>query len=143
MLWIKALHLVAVISWMAGLLYLPRLFVYHCMAKDRLGRERFQIMERRLYYGIMYPSFIASFSTGLLMLYSYAWQAYHGFLWLHLKLALVSLLILYHFSCGYWMKCISDNRKAPSHIFFRVMNEIPWLLMFGIIVLVIVKPFSH
>ncbi len=143
MLWVKAVHIVFMVSWLAGLLYLPRLFVYHSMTEDRLGLERFKAMERRLYYGIMMPAMLLTFATGIWMLFDYAWGTYGKHLWLHLKLGLVVLLLLYHFLCGYWMNQFAAERNSYSHRFFRIVNELPWLLLFGITVLVIVKPWTE
>ena len=117
MLWIKAFHIISVITWFAALFYLPRLFVYHSMSSDRTSIERFKVMERKLYRGIMTPSFILATALGIWMLEVYAWQAYVSQLWLHLKLLLVALLIAYHFYCGYLVKVFAEDNNQRSHKF--------------------------
>ena len=141
MLWVKAFHIISVITWFAALFYLPRLFVYHSMAKDDVSIERFKIMERRLYKGIMMPSFIITTLLGLWMLQNYAWQQYSGDLWLQIKLALIVLLIVYHFYCGYLLKIFAEDRNSRSHRFYRWFNEFPTALLLSIVILVVVKPF--
>lgn len=141
MLWVKAFHIISVITWFAALFYLPRLFVYHSMAKDDVSIERFKIMERRLYKGIMMPSFIVTTLLGLWMLQNYAWQQYSGDLWLQIKLALIVLLIVYHFYCGYLLKIFAEDRNSRSHRFYRWFNEFPTALLLSIVILAVVKPF--
>lgn len=140
MLWIKAFHLVAVISWFAGLFYLPRLFVYHAQATDALGRERFCLMERKLYFGIMWPAMLLTILLGGWML-ALQWDNYRGQGWLHAKLALVALLLIYHGLCGRFLKDFKEQRNRHSHVFFRWFNEVPVILLIGICILVIVRPF--
>ena len=137
MLWIKAFHIVAVICWMAGIFYLPRLFVYHAMSEDDISRERFKVMERKLYHGIMTPAMAVAIVLGM-----WLWGAY-GFSggWLHAKLLLVSLLVVYHVWCSRTMKKFARDEIAHGHVFYRWMNEAPVLLLIGIVVLVVVKPF--
>ena len=136
MLWIKALHIIAVICWMAGIFYLPRLFVYHAMSEDQVSKQRFCIMERKLYRGIMQPSMLASLVFGV-----WLWLGY-GFAgnWLFAKLALVALLLAYHFWCGYMLKQFAQDQVDKSHVFFRLINELPVFLLIGIVILVVVKP---
>ena len=141
MLWIKAIHVISVITWFAALFYLPRLFVYHAMADDNVSIERFKIMERKLYKGIMMPSFIITTLMGWLMLQGYAWEVYSGQYWLQLKLLLVGLLIIYHFYCGYLVRVFAEDKNTRSHTFYRWFNEIPVILLISIIILVVVKPF--
>ena len=139
MLWLKALHIIAVICWFAGLFYLPRLFVYHAMSHDSISIDRFKIMERKLYRGIMWPSLVMTvvFGTWMVALVpDYLWNG-----WLHAKLALVALLIVYHFACGHFLKQFRDDRNTRSHTFYRVFNELPVLLLVAIVILVVVKPF--
>ena len=100
MLWVKAFHIIFMVTWFAGLFYLPRLFVYHAMSDDQISIDRFKIMERKLFYGIMTPGAIITIVLGIWLLIDYAWQAYAGVLWLHIKLALVGVLIVYHVYCG-------------------------------------------
>lgn len=137
MLWIKSLHIIFVICWMAGIFYLPRLFVYHAMAEDQISKDRFKVMERKLYRGIMQPSMLATLVFG-----AWLWLAY-GFSggWLHLKLALVGVLLTYHIWCGYMIKRFERDDVQQGHVFFRFMNELPVLLLFAIVILVVVKPF--
>lgn len=137
--WIKALHVIAVISWMAGLLYLPRLFVYHCAAeKGSVQSETFKVMERRLLEAIMSPAMVVAWLTGLYL----AWTGF-GFRggWLHAKLALVVVLSVAHAYAARWVRDFArDGNERPDR-FYRIANEVPTLLMIGIVVLVIVKPF--
>lgn len=136
MLWIKAFHIIFMVSWFAGLFYLPRLFVYHAMSDDRVSQERFKLMERKLYYGIMAPAAILTILFGLWLLYYYHPNA----LWLHAKLALVGLLVVYHLMCGKYRKDFLSDRNKHSHVYFRFFNEVPVLLLITIIILVVVKP---
>jgi len=138
-LWIKSLHVVSIIAWMAGLLYLPRLFVYHCAAPaGSVSSETFKVMERRLLGAIMTPAMIVAWITGLVL----AYQA--GFFntgWLHLKLSMVLLLSGAH---GYMSRCVrtfAADANQRGHGFYRVLNEAPTLLMVVIVIAVIVKPF--
>ena len=141
MLWIKAIHVISVITWFAALFYLPRLFVYHAMSDDDTSIERFKVMERKLYRGIMMPSFIITTLMGWWMLQDYPWTAYSNQYWLQLKLLLVGLLIIYHFYCGYLVGVFAEDKNIRSHTFYRWFNEIPVVLLIGIIILVVVKPF--
>ena len=141
MLWIKAFHILTVITWFAAMFYLPRLFVYHAMADDEISVERFKVMERKLYKGIMMPSFIVTTLIGWWMLQDYAWEVYSNQFWLQLKLILVGMLIIYHFYCGYLVGVFAEDKNTRSHTFYRWFNEIPVLLLIGIIILVVVKPF--
>ncbi|SMN11072.1 Protoporphyrinogen IX oxidase, novel form, HemJ [uncultured Candidatus Thioglobus sp.] len=141
MLWVKAFHIISIITWFAALFYLPRLFVYHTMSDDEKSIKRFKVMERKLYRGIMMPSFIIATVLGLWMLQDYAWQAYSGQYWLHTKLALVVLLIGYHFYCGHLVTVFKQDKNTHSHIFYRWFNEFPVLLLVAIIILVVVKPY--
>ncbi|GLX16140.1 MULTISPECIES: protoporphyrinogen oxidase HemJ [Pseudomonadaceae] len=138
-LWLKALHIVAMVCWFAGLFYLPRLFVYHAMSEDEASRERFSIMERKLYRGIMTPAMIATlvFGVGLLML-APAWMS-QG--WMHAKLALVILLVGYHHTCGAMYKRLARGENKRSHVFYRWFNEVPVLILIAVVILVVVKPF--
>ena len=139
MLWLKALHIIAVISWMAGLLYLPRLFVYHCRAEAGSAQsETFKVMEQRLLRLIMNPAMIVVWITGPLL----AWG--QGMLhdrWLAAKFVLVVLLTGYHHALGLWRKAFAADANDHDERFYRIANEVPTLLMIGIIVLVVVKPF--
>lgn len=139
-LWLKALHIVAIVCWFAGLFYLPRLFVYHAMSEDQASQARFQIMERKLYRGIMMPSMIATLLFGIAMVAMNPGLFASGG-WLHTKLALVVLLIGYHLMCGAQLKRFARNENNRSHVFYRWFNEFPVLLLLAIVILVVVKPF--
>ncbi len=140
MLWIKAFHVIFVVTWFAALFYLPRLFVYHATATDRPGIERFKLMERRLYRGIMTPSaaLTAVFGVWLLILY---WDAYAEAAWLWVKIAGVLALYAYHGYCGRLVSRFANDENIRSDTFFRWFNEVPTVLLFLIAILVIVKPF--
>jgi protoporphyrinogen IX oxidase len=140
MLWLKALHVIAVVCWFAGLFYLPRLFVYHAQTEDQPGRERFKIMERKLYRGIMWPSLVLTVVFGAAML-GQNWDYYRTQGWLHAKLTLVLLLIVYHLFCGRYLRAFAEDRNTKSHVFFRVFNELPVLALIAIVILVVVRPF--
>lgn len=138
--WVKAFHVIFMVTWFAGLFYLPRLYVYHARADDVTSIERFKIMERKLYFGIMTPGMVLTLISGGWLL-STVWSAYSGDLWLHLKLFLVLLLVVYHFYCGKLYTAFQLNNNQHSHIFYRWLNEIPVLGLIAIIILVVVKPF--
>ena len=140
MLWVKAFHIIAVVTWFAGLFYLPRLFVYHAMCEDREGDERFKVMERKLYRGIMTPSMIVVVALGFWMLFEYAWLAYKSMLWLHIKLAIGLVLIGYHLYCGHLVKRFSEGRNTRGHVFYRWFNEAPVLALVAMVILAVVKP---
>jgi putative membrane protein len=141
MLWVKSLHVIFMVTWFAGLFYLPRLFVYHAMAEDAPGRTRFQVMERKLYYGIMTPGAILTVAFGTWMLLAYAWTAYQGMGWLHLKLALVAVLAVYHLYCGKLVSEFKQDHNRHSHVWYRWFNEFPVLLLVAVVILAVVKPF--
>ena len=136
MLWIKAFHIIFVVTWFAGLFYLPRLFVYHAMTGDSAGSERFKVMERKLYYGIMAPGAVLSVGTGLWMWLGYGITG--G--WLHAKVALTALLVAYHVWCGKLMLDFRAGQNRRSHVWFRWFNEAPTLVLFAAVILVVVKP---
>jgi protoporphyrinogen IX oxidase len=138
MLWLKAFHVIAVIAWFAGLFYLPRLFVYHADAQDSISIERFKIMERRL-CAIMTIGAIASVVFGAAMLV--AAPVYLTMGWLRIKLLLVLLVIAYHVFCYALMRNFAQNRNARSAKWYRAFNEVPSLLLIGIVILAVVKPF--
>lgn len=139
-LWLKALHIIAIVCWFAGLFYLPRLFVYHAMSEDAPSRERFCTMERKLYRGIMVPSMIATLVFGLWML-SINPGLFATGAWLHAKLTLVALLIGYQHACGSLLKKFARGENTRSHVFYRWFNEVPVLFLLAIVILVVVKPF--
>jgi len=141
MYWVKAFHIIFMVTWFAGLFYLPRLYVYHAMCDDTPGRERFKIMERKLFYGIMTPSAILTVVLGLWMLVDYAWRAYANMGWLHVKLTLVVVLIAYHIYCGKLLVDFKHDRNKHSHVYYRWLNELPVLLLIAITIMVAVRPF--
>jgi len=137
MLWIKAWHIIFMVTWFAGLFYLPRLFVYHAMSEDEASKARFKIMERKLFYGIMTPGAILTIGFGLWLMLGYGFAG--G--WLHAKLALVFLLVVYHIYCGKLVSDFKHDRNRHSHVYFRWFNEAPVLALIAIVILVEVKPF--
>lgn len=141
MLYVKALHIVFMVTWFAGLFYLPRLFVYHAMAEDDISRERFKIMERKLYFGIMAPGAVLTIAFGVWLLVDYAWMAFHTSSWLITKFALLGILILYHLHCGKLLFDFKHDRNTHSHVFYRWYNEFPVILLIAIIILAVAKPF--
>ena len=137
MLWVKSLHIIFMVTWFAGLFYLPRLFVYHAQSDDRASQERFKVMERKLYYGIMAPGAVLTILSGLWLWLGYGLSG--G--WLHAKLALVAVLVAYHLWCGKLLIDFKHDRNAKSHVWFRWFNEFPVLVLFAVVILVVVKPF--
>jgi putative membrane protein len=137
MLWIKAFHIIFMVTWFAAIFYLPRLFVYHAMTEDQDGIERFKVMERKLLRGIMNPGAVLTTISG-----SWLWLGY-GITgaWLHAKLAVVVLLIVYHVWCIITVGRFSRDENQHSHVYYRWMNEIPVLFLVGIVLLVVLKPF--
>ena len=136
MLWIKAFHIIFMVTWFAGLFYLPRLFVYHAMSKDKISHERFLVMERKLFYGIMTPGALITIFLGI-----WLWLVYgYSGLWVHLKLLCVIILMFYHMACYKYMIDFKLKKNKYSHIFYRWFNEIPVILLFAIVILVVVKP---
>ncbi len=138
LLWFKALHVVFVVTWFAGLFYLPRLFVYHADTTDRISVDRFKIMERRL-YAIMTIGAVLAAIFGVLMIV--ATPGYLQLGWLHAKLALVALLIGYHLWCRQLVQLFAEDRNIHSHRWYRWFNEAPSVLLIAIVILAVVKPF--
>jgi protoporphyrinogen IX oxidase len=139
-LWLKALHIVAVISWMAGLLYLPRLMIYHCAAeKGSAQSETFKTMERRLYRFIMTPAMIVAWAAGLWLAFGHV--GFSGNYWLHAKFVLVIAMSAAHDQMGRWVKDFAADRNTRGDRYYRIWNEVPTLLMIGIVILAVVKPF--
>src|SRR6266436_85917 len=137
--WFKAFHVIAVMSWMAGMLYLPRLFVYHCGAeKGSRQSETFKVMERRLLRGILNPAMVASWALGLWIAYDGGWISAH---WLHLKLLLVVALSAVHGMLALWTADFAADRNRHSERFYRIVNEVPAVLMVGIVIMAVIKPF--
>jgi putative membrane protein len=139
MLWVKAFHVIFMVTWFAALFYLPRLYVYHAMATDSIGIERFKIMERKLYSGIATPTAVITILFGIWLI-SFNPAAYMHMGWFHLKLSLVFLLIIYHIYLGVLLKKFRLDRNKHGHVFYRIINEISLLLLMGIVISVIVKP---
>ncbi|MAA66367.1 MAG: TIGR00701 family protein [Alteromonadaceae bacterium] len=140
MLWVKAFHIIAMVCWFAGLFYLPRLFVYHAACEDQAGRERFKVMERKLYRGITTPSMVITIALGI-WLVSFAPAVYASQGWFHAKLLLVVILVGYHVYCGRLVKIFRDDANRHSHVFYRWFNEFPVLILVSVVILVVVKPF--
>jgi putative membrane protein len=140
MRWILAFHIIFVICWFAGLFYLPRLFVYHAMTEDVISLQRFKIMERKLYFGIMLPSALLTILFGGWLIVAYPSYYLHS-LWMHVKLTLVFLLIVYQLYCGKLLFDFKQDQNKHSHVFYRVLNEIPVVFLAIIVILAVVKPF--
>ena len=136
MLWVKALHIIFVVAWFAGLFYLPRLFVYHAQATDAPSIERFKVMERKLFWGIMTPSGVLAVLFGMSLL---QWFPVAG--WLYAKVFVVFLVILYHVWCGKLLGDFARDRNRHGHVWYRWFNEAPVLALVAIVVLAVVKPF--
>ena len=138
MLWIKSLHIIAMVTWFAGLFYLPRLFVYHALTRDSISSGRFKVMERKLYVGIMTPGAVLTIASGL-----WLWLGYGiGGGWLYAKLALVLILIVHHAWLGKLMIDFRRDRNRHGDVFYRWINEIPALpVLIGVVLLVVLKPF--
>ena len=137
MLWIKSLHILFMVAWFAGLFYLPRLYVYHASAEDAPSRERFKVMERKLYRGIMTPCMVLTLLFGFWLWFGFGISG----TWLHAKVALVALLVAYHFWMGRLRRDFERDANTRTHVFYRWINEIPLVLLAAIVVLVVVKPF--
>jgi len=139
MLWIKAFHIIFAVAWFSGLFYLPRLYVYHADTLDFIGKERFKVMEKKLFYFIMTPSAILTILFGI-------WVVHHnpaGYLqttWMHLKLELISLLVLYHIYLGKWLHDFKHDKNKHGSTFYRWINEIPTVLLILIVIVAVVKP---
>ena len=136
MLWTKTVHIIFVVTWFAGLFYLPRLFVYHAETVDEISNERFKIMERKLYFGISTPSAVIALATGLILWLHYGF----GGQWLMYKLLLVIVLTVYHLWCWKYLVAFKHDRNTHSHVFYRWFNEAPVLLLVAIVALVVLKP---
>ncbi|MGS2745273.1 protoporphyrinogen oxidase HemJ [Halomonas sp. LS-001] len=141
-LWAKAIHLIAMVTWFAAMFYLPRLYVYHALARDKgetTSIETFKVMERKLYRGIMTPSMIVVLIFGVWMLFLTPSWLSQG--WMHAKLLLVVLLVAYHHVCLIYLKQLAQDRCTKSHVFFRWFNEAPVIALIIIIILAVLKPF--
>jgi protoporphyrinogen IX oxidase len=139
MLWLKSFHIIFVVTWYAGLFYLPRLFVYHTLASDEISVARFKVMERKLYYGIMTPSAVLAVGLGLWLMF---WQGVTNAAWMHAKLFLVLLLVIFHMYLGVLVRTFAQDQNKRGHVFYRWINEIPAApILFAVVILVVVKPF--
>ena len=138
MLWVKSLHIIFMVTWFAGLFYLPRLFVYHAQAADRPSIERFKVMERKLFWGIMTPGGVLTIVFGL-----WLWLAWFrgASSWFHAKIALVALLVGYHLWCWRLLREFAAERNRRTHVWYRWFNEAPTVVLFATVILVVVKPF--
>ena len=137
--WVKALHIIAVIAWMAGMLYLPRLFVYHCVAEPgSVQSETFKVMERRLLKTIINPAMIATWLLGIWLAWNGGWYRAG---WLQTKVVLVLLMSALHGVLGRWVRDFSQDRNQHTQRFYRIINEVPTLLLIAIVILAVVKPF--
>lgn len=139
-LWLKAFHIISVITWFAGIFYLPRLFVYHAACEDEISSERFKVMERKLYRLIMTPSMVITLTLGFGML-AMAWQGLSVQSWIWIKIALVGLLVAYHLHCGWIINAFATNTQYRSEKYFRIYNELPVLILIPVILLVVLQPF--
>ena len=139
-LWLKAIHIIGVITWFAGLFYLPRLFVYHTMAHDQESKDRFTMMEEKLYRIIMRPSMIIAVVFGLWIMVL-AWDAFASSAWLWLKIVGAVALLGYHHYCGRLIRAFARQEEPHSEKFYRLFNELPAVLLITMVILVVVKPF--
>ncbi len=137
-LWLKAFHIIFMVTWFAGLFYLPRLFVYHAMAEDAATREHLKLMERKLYRFVT-PLMWLMLGFGLWLIYLNGWNWFTVQSWLQIKLVLVAILIGYHFYCGKIVNVLRDDRNIKTHVFYRWFNEIPVLFLFAIVILAVIK----
>ncbi len=137
MLWLKAFHIIFMVTWFAGLFYLPRLYVYHVQTTDQTSVDRFRIMERKLFYGIMTPGAVLTLLSGFWLSLGYGFSGN----WLWLKMMFVGLVVIHHFWCFRELKQFQTDGNRRSHIYYRWMNEVPVLYLVVIVILVVVKPF--
>lgn len=141
MLWALAFHIIFMVTWFAGLFYLPRLYVYHAMATDETSRERFKIMERKLFFGIMTPGALLTILFGI-WVFSYSAHAYLHAIWFDLKVSLVAILLVFHLYLGKLLFAFKHDRNQHGHVFYRWLNEVPVLFLVAIVILVVVKPWG-
>lgn len=140
MLLLKALHLIFMVTWFAGLFYLPRLFVYHALSSDEVGIERFKTMERKLYFGIMTPGAVLTLVFGIWLAAVNGWSLYAMQTWFQVKLLLLLFLVIYHVYCGKLLNDFKLDRNKYSHVWYRWFNEIPVIFLIAIILLAVYKP---
>jgi len=138
MLWIKSLHIAFMVTWFAALFYLPRLFVYHAQAADALSQERFVVMERKLFWGIMTPGAVLTIVFGVWLWLGW-FRGAGG--WLHAKIFLVLVLVGYHLWCWRLLRAFAEGRNRRSHVWYRWFNEVPVVILFATVFLVVLKPF--
>ena len=141
LLWIKAFHIISLITWFAAIFYLPRLFVYHSSCEDAPGNARFKVMEHKLYHYIMTPSGIIAVVLGIWLIGIYGFEVVLQWTWLQLKLALVAVILWFHWYCGQLVKTFARDENSRPERFYRMINEIPTLPMIFIVILAVVKPF--
>jgi putative membrane protein len=139
-IWVKALHIISMVTWFAALFYLPRLFVYHATTEDQAGHQRFVIMERKLYM-MMNIGMMATWVCGLWLVGIYGMSTFAAMYWLHAKLVLVIALMAYHLYCKRIINTFEAQNNTRSHVWFRVFNEVPVLLLIAVVILAVVKPF--
>lgn len=139
MLWVKAFHIIFMVTWFAGLFYLPRLFVYHAMTQAPATADQFKIMERKLFFGIATPGGILTIVFGLWLWLGFGIGTDSG--WMLAKLALVIVLVIYHLWCGRMLSEFRDDRNTRSHVFYRWFNEFPLLVLVAVVLLAVFKPF--
>jgi len=139
MIWVKAFHIIFMVAWFAGLFYLPRLFVNHAMSDSDAVKTQLAVMEKKLYRFIT-PWMVLTLGFGFWLLFDYAWAAYSHMLWLHIKLTLVAVLVVYHFYCGRIIREFESGQVQRNHVWFRWFNEFPVLILFAVVILVVVKP---
>jgi len=140
MLWIKTFHIIAMVSWFAGLFYLPRIFVYHAGHSDGPVHEQLCVMEYKLYRYIMWPAMVVTIALGIALAWI-QWNGVSGEIWFWLKMVLVALLQTYHFYSGHLVRVFAAGKNTRPHTFYRKYNEIPTLILIAIVILVVVKPF--
>lgn len=139
MLWVKAFHIIAMVTWFAGLFYLPRLFVYHASSDDNISNQRFKTMERKLYYGIATPSAIITIVLGFWLIHLLGYGILSA-LWLQVKLALVALLVIYHIYCGKLLLDFKQDKNQHGHVWYRWFNELPVFILIAVVLLVELQP---
>jgi putative membrane protein len=137
-LWVKAFHVIFMVTWFAGLFYLPRLFVYHAMSEDPTSIDRFKVMERKLFWGIMTPGALVTAGLGLWLIALNPTLLQLG--WMRAKLGLAVLLIAYHVWCGVLLRRLRDGRDTHSHVWYRWFNEVPVVFLLAIVILAVVEP---
>lgn len=140
--WVKSLHVVSVIAWMAGIFYLPRLYVYHCrLVRGSAESERFKVMERRLLKQIMLPAMLSTWFFGILLVLTPGVVTWSGFNWWHVKLVMVLLMTGFQGAAGKWRRMFLEDRNQKPERFYRIANEVPTVLMVVIVIMVVAKPF--